>query len=339
MSVPLVEGSRGPLVETVHRGDLAVVDADGRSRFSAGEPLAKRAFMRSSAKPLQAMPIVYTGAAERWGFDDADLAIFCASHNGEPVHTERVERVLGRIGLGPEHLRCGVHPPLDAVRAREMRAAGEAPTVLHSNCSGKHAGMLALALHLGADPSGYLEPGHPVQREVIANVARMAGVEPADIALGVDGCGVPCFGITVFEAALAFARLANPGSLGEPYRAAAVRVRDAMRSNPYLIAGRGRFDTDVMTTARGRVVSKGGASGVHCIAVDGGTGVAVKIEDGGSPPYSQAAVAAIEALRQLGTLDGAALAALGHHARPVIRNVAGRDVGGARPVFTLIASD
>ncbi len=338
MSVTLVEGTRGPLVETVHRGDLAVVDREGRLRCSAGDPRAKRAFVRSAAKPFQAMPIVYTGAFERWDFDDADLALFCASHNGEPVHTERVASVLARIGLGANDLRCGVHPPLDADTAKAMRAARQEPTALHSNCSGKHAGMLALALHLGADPDGYLDPGHPVQREILSSVARMAGTEPADIPLGNDGCGVPCFGLTVFEAALAFARLADPGELAEPYRGAAIRVRDAMRAHPYLVAGRGRFDTDLMTAGAGRFVAKGGASGVQGVGVVGdGTGVAVKIEDGGSPPYSQAAVASIEALRQIGALDEAAAAAMAAHARPVIRNVVGREVGGARPVFTLVA--
>ncbi len=338
MSISLVEGSRGPLVETVHRGDVAVVDADGRSRCSAGDPRMKRAFLRSAAKPFQAMPIVYTGAAERWGFDDADLAIFSASHSGEPVHTDRVASLLARIGLGVEDLRCGAHAPLDAKTARAMRESFEAPTALHSNCSGKHSGMLALALHLGADTAGYLEPDHPVQREILASVARMAGEDPASIPLGVDGCGVPCFGLTVFQAGLAFARLAEPGSLAEPYRAAAARVRDAMRAHPYLVAGRGRFDTDVMTAGAGRVVAKGGASGVQGIGVEGGIGIAVKIEDGGSPPYSQAAVAAIEALRQVGALGDPALSALGDHARPKIRNIAGREVGGARPVFTLVAS-
>ncbi|MDP9265460.1 MAG: asparaginase [Chloroflexota bacterium] len=338
MSVPLVEGSRGPLVETIHRGDVAVVEADGWLRCSAGDPRAKRAFLRSAAKPFQAMPIVYTGAAERWGFDDADLAIFSASHNAEPLHTDRVARVLARIGLGVGHLRCGAHAPLDAETTKALRASGEAPTALHSNCSGKHSGMLALALHLGADTARYLEPDHPVQREILASVARMAGEEPANIPLGVDGCGVPCFGLTVFQAGLAFARLADPSSLLEPYRAAAGRVRDAMRAHPYLVAGRGRFDTNVMTAAAGRVVSKGGASGVQGIGIEGGTAIAVKVEDGGSPPYSQAAVAATEALRQLGALDDVALAALRDHARPAIRNVAGREVGRAQPVFTLVSS-
>lgn len=347
MSEVLVEITRGPLVETLHRGDVAVVDTAGRLLYAAGDPRRKEAFWRSSAKPFQAMPIVYTGAADAFGFSPEDLALFCASHNGEPVHTERALAVLQRIGLGPEFLRCGAHLPYDAATARALQQAGQAPGPLHSNCSGKHSGMLSLAVHLGASPEGYLDPGHPVQREILANVARMAGLAPGAIHLGVDGCGVPCFGLSVYHMALAFARLADPQELEPPYRAAAERVREAMLAHPYLVAGRGRICTDLMRQGAGGIVAKSGASGVYCVGLKpelvqrlpafaglrGGVGLAVKLEDGGG--LGSREVAVVEALRQVGALGPEQLAALRAYARPEVKNVAGRTVGEGRPAFTL----
>lgn len=344
---PLVEITRGPLVETIHRGALAVVDAAGNLLYRAGDPRGKVAYWRSAAKPFQAMPVVYSGAADRWGFAPADLALFAASHNGEPAHTGRVQAVLERIGLGPGHLRCGAHLPYDPETAQAVQRAGQPPSSLHSNCSGKHAGMLALALHLGADPAGYLEPEHPVQREILANVARCAGLAPEAIALGVDGCGVPCFGLSVYHMALAYARLADPDALAEPYRGAALRVRDAMTAHPYMVAGKKRLCTDLMALGGGRLVAKSGASGIYCVGLlpgavralpalagaRGGVGLALKMEDGGA--LGSREIAVLEALRQLGVLDQGALGALVEYARPVVRNVAGRAVGEGRPAFTL----
>lgn len=347
MSEVLVEITRGPLVETLHRGDIAVVDTHGNLLYLAGDPRGKVAYWRSSAKPFQAMPIVYTGAADRWGFTPADLALFCASHNGEPAHTERALHVLQRIGLNPEYLRCGAHLPFDAESALALQRAGQAPSSLHSNCSGKHAGMLALAVHLGAAPEGYLDAAHPVQQEILANVARMSGLAPAAITLGVDGCGVPCFGLSVYHMALAFARLADPSGLEQPYRAAAARVGDAMTAHPYLVAGKQRICTDLMALGGGRIVAKSGASGVYCLGLRpefaaqipalaggrSGVGLAVKMEEGGHLGARE--IAMLAALQQLGALDQGQLAALQSYARPVVKNVAGREVGAGRPAYAL----
>jgi L-asparaginase II len=223
------------------------------------------------------------------------------------------------------------------VAARERARRGVEPSPLHNNCSGQHAGLLTLADQLGAPIAGYHRPAHPVQRTIVENVARFTGLEQRKIVLGLDGCGVPCFGISVFHMALAFARLmAPPDDLPEPYRAAAAEVRSAMMEQPYLVAGRNRIDTDLMRTLPG-AVSKEGAGGVQCIGLPGGVGLAVKMEAGAGSAGSgdPAGVAALEALRQLGILDDAAWSALGMHTHPEVRSVSGEHAGNARAAFEL----
>lgn len=327
----LVELTRGETVEARHRGDIAVVDAAGVLLARCGEPTWPT-YWRSSAKPFQSMPLVYTGAAQRFGLDAADLALCSASHRGEAMHTERVRSILARIGATPADLSCGTHLPYDRATAEALLARGERARNEHNNCSGKHAGMLVLARQLGAPLEGYSEPDHPVQREIAANVARFVG-RPLEAA--VDGCGVPAFALTVEEMARAFARLMTPEGVGEPYADAARQIAAAMRAHPELVAGSVHLDTDLMRTAAGGLVAKGGASGVMCVGLADGRGVALKIEDGGiEPPYARG-VAIIEALRQVGGLGDDALDALAIYARPALRNVARRQVGEARPAFTL----
>jgi L-asparaginase II len=338
VSAPLVESTRGALVDDVHRGDLAIVSADGELRCAVGDPRAKVAFWRSSAKPFQAIPLVASGAADRFGFSTEELALAAASHGGEPEHVTRVAALLERIGCTVDDLECGAHPPLDPASARALERAGETPTALHNNCSGKHAGMLALAQQLGAPRAGYRQPGHPVQRAIMASFTRFCGVEERDVAIAIDGCGVPCFGTSIYHAALAYARLLAPeGTVAEPYAGAAQRVREAMMAHPYLVAGRDRLDTDLMHAVPAALLSKGGAGGVQCVGLPGGTGLALKIEDGASQivPGGPTAVAAVEALRQLGVLDEATVELLAAHARPRIRTVAGEVAGDVHPTFRL----
>ncbi|MDQ6857789.1 MAG: asparaginase [Chloroflexota bacterium] len=334
MSDLLLEVTRGDLVEERHRGDVAVVDRSGALVSGCGDPDGMVAYWRSSAKPFQAMPLVYTGAAHRFGFDAGDLALCCASHSGEPEHTARVAALLERIGCAAGDLVCGSHPPLHAASAAALSAAGQTPTVLHSNCSGKHTGMLALARHMGAPIAGYTASDHPVQQEILENVSRFTGVRRDRIVIGVDGCGAPTFGISVTAMAAAFARLADPTNMEEPYASAAVRVRDAMVAYPYLVAGTGRFDTAVMTIAPGLLVAKGGASGVQCVGLVAGLGFATKLEAGPRQPGLASAVI-LGALEQLGCLDAEQLAALAEYARPAVTNVAGARVGETRVVFAV----
>src|ERR1043165_7057609 len=206
---PLVEVKRGSITESRHRGHIVAVEPDGNPVALLGAP-QNVTFLRSSAKPLQALPLLVTGAAERFGFTDREVALACGSHNGEPIHTELAASMLQKIGLGPEALKCGAHEPYGAEAALELRARGEEPNVLHNNCSGKHAGMLAVAVHLGAPIENYDNPESPVQKAIADELAKFSDIAVTDMAVGTDGCGAPIFGITMKAMALAYARLVAP---------------------------------------------------------------------------------------------------------------------------------
>src|ERR1041384_3789099 len=186
----LVEVKRGSITESRHRGYIVAVEPDGNIVASPGDPRYVT-FLRSSAKPFQALPLLLTGAADHFGFTDREVALACASHNGEPIHTELAASMLKKIGLGPEALKCGVHEPYSVEAAQQLRERGETPTVLHNNCSGKHAGMLAVAVYLGAPTETYNKPEHPVQIEIAKTIAHFSGIAVEDLAVGIDGCAVP----------------------------------------------------------------------------------------------------------------------------------------------------
>ncbi len=336
----LVEVRRGSIVESRHRGHVVAVDGEGRVLASLGEPETVT-FLRSSSKPHQAIPLVLSGAADRFGFTPREIAIACGSHSGQDVHAETVAGMLRKIGLGEDALRCGVHEPFDLGTAKELRERGESPSILRNNCSGKHAGMLALALQLGADTETYDHPENPVQQAILRTIAQFSGVAVESIALGTDGCGVPVFGMPVRSMALMYARLvAPPKDFDEPTRAACARIVEAMVTYPEMVGGtRERFDTEVMRAAAGRVVSKVGAEGVYtagilpCKRWPGGLGLAFKIEDG--EDRRARPTVAIEALRQLGVLNADALEALSPYASFPVRNHRGDFVGEIRPFFEL----
>src|SRR6266850_3015553 len=206
---PLVRVTRGGITESRHRWHVIVVEPNGTIRAYIGAPETVT-YLRSSAKPHQAIPLIALGAADRFGFTENEIALACASHSGEPIHTEVAASMLRKIGLGPEALKCGVHEPFSPEATRELREKGEAPNVLQNNCSGKHAGMLALALHLGAPTETYDQPDNPVQLAIGRTVAQFSETPLEDIAVGVDGCGVPVFGVTVKAMALMYARLVSP---------------------------------------------------------------------------------------------------------------------------------
>lgn len=336
---PLVEVRRGSITESRHRGHLVAVEPDGNIVASLGAP-HNVTFLRSSAKPFQALPLLLTGAAVHFGFTDREVALACASHNGEPIHTEIVASMLKKIGLGPEALKCGVHEPYSAEAAAELRARGEEPNVLHNNCSGKHAGMLAVALHLGAPIENYDSPENPVQKAIADVLAKFTDIAVTDMAVGIDGCGAPIFGITVKAMALAYAKLvAPPETFDQKTRAACERVVHVMTTYPELIGGTSeRLDTEMMRAARGRVVSKVGADGVYtagivpCKEWPKGLGLALKIEDGDDkrarPPV------AIESLRQLGVLHDESLEALARYAFFPVLNRRGDVVGEITASFS-----
>lgn len=338
-SEPIVEVLRGSLVEAIHRGTIAVVDASGALLASVGDPRRKVTYLRSAAKPFQSMPLVLSGAVGRFALASADVAIACASHSGEPGHVAQVTSLLDHLEVDAGQLACGTHPPLLASAAHELEREGVAPSVLHNNCSGLHAGMLGVAVQLDVPTSGYNLSGHPVQVGVVENVARFAGLDPGDVILGEDDCAAPCHGMSVYHMALAYARLMLPeGRFDERTVTAARTIREAMAQNAWLIGGTGRLDTDLMEAGAGVIVAKGGASGVQCVGIQGGLGFALKVEDGASGPAAPGqptAVATVEALRQLAILDPAWSESLQRHARPSLRDRNGHETGFARPSFEL----
>lgn len=328
----LVEVTRGPLVENRHRGHVAVVDNKGKLLYSVGDP-RHNTYWRSSAKPIQALPIVETGAFARYGFTAKHLALFCASHNGEDMHTETVVEILDKLGLNPSMLQCGVHMPYHQETARRMHRQGAKPGPLHSNCSGKHSGMLALASHRGFSLDTYTELEHPVQQLILDYIAAMTGHPREEIAIGIDGCGVPVHGMPLYNMALAYARLAKPAALA-PARAKACRtITGAMLAHPEMVGGSDRFCTELMRGSGGKLVGKAGAAGVYCVGLlDAGVGIAVKCEDGSGRGRDPVVV---ELLKQLGYLTPSEMETLAKFHRPKNINHRKEVCGEVIPVVKL----
>lgn len=338
---PLFEITRGGVVESVHHGAIAVVDARGRLLASYGDPQTIT-YLRSSAKPFQALPLVASGAAARLALTDEQLAVICASHAGTEAHLRVVASIQAAIGVTEKDLQCGTHPPFDPASAARLAEAGLQPGENHHNCSGKHSGMLALAKDLQAPIEDYLELSHPVQSRILDLFARMCDLEPQQVAIGIDGCSAPNFAVPLRSAAAAYARLADPADLEEPLAAACRTVMLAMGSHPLLVSGPGRFDTRLMETLQGSLVIKGGAEGYAGLAMPVGArgpgspalGVAIKIADGDHARRAGSSVvlAVLEMLGMLSAEQSAELADF-HH-RPVL-NHRKTQVGEERSCFQL----
>lgn len=336
----LVEVTRGRITESRHRGHIVVVEPDGRTIAELGSPDAVT-YLRSSAKPHQALPLIVSGAADHFGFTEKEIALACASHSGEPIHTAIVVSILEKIGLSASALKCGAHEPFSAEVTRKLRELGEKPNVLQNNCSGKHAAMLALALYFGAPTESYDQPDHPVQLAISRMISQFSGVPAEQTEVGIDGCGVPVFGVSVRAMALMYARLiAPPEDFGSDVSNACRRIVSAMMSYPELIGGTTeRLDTEMMRAASGRLISKVGAEGVYTVGLlpceqwPRGLGLALKIEDGDDHRARPTAV--IESLRQLGALRDESLVALARYASLRVLNRRGETVGAVRPHFQL----
>jgi L-asparaginase II len=336
---PLVEVTRGGITESRHRGHVVAVDGDGQIVARLGSPETVT-YLRSSCKPFQAVPLVVTGAADRFAFTPQEIAVACGSHSGEPIHEETVAAMLTKIGLDESALKCGAHEPFSREATLKLRAQHERPRVLQNNCSGKHTGMLALALNLNAPTETYDQPDNPVQLNIARAVAQFSGFPVEDLAVGVDGCGVPVFGLTVRAMALMYARLvAPPDVFDAEMRAACTRIFGAMREHPEMVGGtRERLDTELMRAAGG-VISKVGAEGVYTVGVapspvwPRGLGLALKIEDGEDRRARPTVV--IESLRQLGVLDDTTMEQLAPYSKFVVRNHRGDAVGEVRASFEL----
>jgi L-asparaginase II len=322
--VPLVGVTRGPRLESVHAVAACACDVEGNVLLALGT-IDEPVFLRSAAKPFITAAGVRAGTLERFGFDNRELAIISASHNGEAFQLDAVRGILAKIGATVDDLRCGAHAPSYAPAAQALREAGERPTALHNNCSGKHAGILALARLLGAPFEGYLEAGHPAQRAILALCERVSDDAFSLNELAIDGCGIPTYATSLRNAARSFARLATLAELDTADAAALAGVRAAIIAEPDYVAGTKRFDTDLIRAGSGRIVCKVGAEAIHLTALlDGGIGLALKVVDGARRAVAPAALAL---LRRLGALDDAQLATLAEHARPPVTNVVGRVVG------------
>ncbi|HSK18430.1 MAG TPA: asparaginase [Longimicrobiales bacterium] len=324
-----VEVLRGGFVESVHRVSVAVVDPAGHLRAYAGIP-DMVVFARSAVKPVQAVPIVADGVAERFGWGDAELALACASHSGEPRHVEVARGMLASLGLGEEALACGAHAPFNAAAARDLSDRGETPTRLHNNCSGKHAAMLGLAAAHGWPLRGYHEAEHPVQQRMLEAISHWSSVSTDRIDIAVDGCGVATFALPLNALALTFARLAVTTRSPE---SPAARLIHAMQTFPELVGGTDRLCTELMRTTRGRIFAKVGAEGIYCAGVPGAEiGVALKVEDGAK---RAAEPALIEVLRLLGLLTEEDMGDLDRYAGPDVKNTRGEIVGSLRSRIAL----
>ena len=335
MSNPVVvEAMRGARVESRHRGAGAVVDADGAAALVFGE-VDEPVFPRSAVKALQSLPLVESGAADALRLSEAEIALACASHSGAAAHVETAAAMLAKAGLDAASLACGAHWPLGEDAARALARAGQTPSPLHNNCSGKHAGFLCLACASGWQTKGYEQAAHPVQRAAKAAIEDVTGAALGEDVCATDGCSIPTYAVPLRALALGFARLATGARLAPRRAAAAKRIFAAAAANPAMVAGEGRFDTAVMRLFGRRVFVKTGAEGVYCAALpELGLGLAVKADDGATRA-AQAMIAAL--IRRFLPADGEDRARLEPFAAPVLRNWNGIAVGSLQPAGPLRA--
>ena len=353
-AAPLFELTRGAIVESLHYGAVAVVNAQGRLLYSYGDPYSV-CFLRSSAKPFQAVPFFEGGGPEALGLSLEEQALICASHEGSDAHVQVVTSIQAKAGVRESDLQCGVHMPGDSAAYKALIARNEAPTRNRNNCSGKHTAMLAQAKRRGLPLDTYLEMSHPVQQDILAAFSEMSGVPRGKIEIGIDGCSAPNFAVPLYNGALAFARLTDPRGLPASRRAAAAAIVRAMTSHPEMISGRDEFDCRLMRAAGGKIVCKRGAEGYQAIGIlpgvlqneSMGVGIAFKVSDGDLlfrtidiEPHNRVRPAvALEILRQTGALSKEQLHGLSEFGPELpVHNHRGTQVGTSRPVLSLTRS-
>jgi L-asparaginase II len=348
---PLFEVTRGNIVESIHYGSIAVVDANGKLISSYGDPKTV-AFLRSSAKPFQVLPFVERGGMEYFGFTPRELSISCASHEGSDLHVQTVEGIQTKIGVEESFLQCGVHMPGDVEAFKSLIINNRTPTPNQNNCSGKHTAMLAHAKMRVLPLESYLDINHPIQQDILASFAEMCQLPMKEVELGTDGCSAPNFATPLYHAALAMARLCDPRQLSEMRASACRKITSAMTAYPEMVSGYGEFDEQLMRAGEGKIVCKRGAEGYQLIGLlpgvlkpdSPGIGIALKVIDGDASrtaldlthsPRVRPAVT-LEILRQLGALSSnqeQALMSFGP-VKPVT-NHRGLITGQSRPVFEL----
>lgn len=315
---------RGDLVDLTHIGHVAVTDYTGKILYHYGN--AERVtFARSSAKPLQVIPVLESGAATEYGLTDKEVALMCSSHSGENFHVDAIRSILQKAGLTEKYLKCGTHYPFAKYAAEELRSNGLKPKEVHNNCSGKHSGMLITAKHLGEDLDSYYKADHPLQQRIIKTLAEVCEYDENKIIIAIDGCGVPVHAMPLYKFAQAFAKLSKPEVFGEKRGQVAKRLVDAMIAYPEMVAGTDRFCTDLMKVCGDRLFAKSGAAGFYAIGLkDKGIGMTFKVEDGAKGiVYAMT----LEVLRQFDAITPAELHKLEKYYMLQDKNYRGEIVG------------
>lgn len=348
---PILELTRGQVVESTHYGAIAVVDSHGKLLASYGDPRTV-AFLRSSAKPFQALPFVERGGVEHFGFNEQELSLACASHEGSDEHVRVARSILKKAGVDESNLMCGAHLPGDVEVYKRLIKLDEVPMPIRNNCSGKHSAMLAHAKMRNLPLDTYLDFDHPIQQDILASFAEMCLLPSNQIQRGIDGCSAPNFAVPLYNSALAFAKLADPGQLPETRAEACTKITSAMTSHPEMVSGPTEFDCRLMQVGAGKIVCKRGAEGFQAIGLlpgaisadSPGIGITFKVMEGDlgqrKPdlrPYTRVRPAvALEILKQLGALNKTQLHGLAEFG-PVkpVTNHRGIVVGESRPVFSL----
>jgi len=329
---PLVVLTRSNHIESIHKGHICVVDSQKNTLYSIGDPHTK-VYLRSSAKPIQAVALVNSGAMEKFNITLKELAIICSSHSGEDFHREAVSSILNKIGLSENDLCCGVANPYNQDMINTLIKKGQRPSQLYNCCSGKHAGMLALCKFYKYPVEGYSEPEHPVQQLILKITSELLECNSNDITIGIDGCSIPTFMITLHQTAYLYSLLAHGSNHNGKYKEAFGLIRKAMTANPQMINGDKEFCTDLITHSEGKVIGKVGAEGIYCVAVlEKQLGICIKISDG-----NERAVYPVTShiLSQLGVLNNRTLEKLKTWAYPPVKNHKGKIVGHTIPVFNI----
>jgi L-asparaginase II len=323
----LAEVTRGNMVESRHRGAAIVVDADGGVVFTTGD-VERPVFPRSAVKAIQALPLFESGAADRYGLTEPEIALAVASHSGEPAHAETSLAMLRKAGREASCLECGVQWPMNEAAARALSKAGLEPSALNNNCSGKHAGFVCLACGLDEDPAGYVKAGHAVQQAVRGALEEVTGAAHSPDRMGTDGCSIPSYAVPLKALALGFARFGTGNGFGPERARAAARIRQAVAAHPFMVAGTGRFDTRAMELLRERIFIKTGAEGIYCGALpELGYGIALKCDDGAGRAAEVAMAALMARFLPLSEAQAAAFAPL---RETVLKNWNGIEVGRVR---------
>jgi L-asparaginase II len=313
----MIDVWRGSMVESRHQVNAVISDAAGKIVNQWGR-IDHPVYLRSAIKPIQALPLVESGAADAWNVTDKELSLACASHTGEELHVNAVTEWLARMGLDLDALECGAHWPSFPAAERALAAKGLVPTAANNNCSGKHTGFLATSVHLKENHKGYIHIDHPVQQRIVKTIEEFTDLDLSNAPMGVDGCSIPTLGVPLSNSALAIARFADPEKLSTDRAAACRRIQTAIANAPDMIAGSDRLCTAMNRSAKGTVIAKTGAEGVFLAALPTlGLGIALKTVDG-TTRGAEVALGAI--LQDLGLMTDEMQAEMGPYTSPIIKN-------------------